>query len=346
MTFIVGLIRAVGSLEGFTHFPVSSFTDLEVNMFRQSRGSKLFSGAIAAAATFAVGGSGAYAQIDILVPAYFYPGVDGNGNSQDDWQDMVDAVDAVGVTAIMNPASGSGTSANTDYQSAVSDLQNAGGLVIGYIHSSWGARSFSQLQTEIQNYINWYDVDGFFVDEMPTTYFMGQLTQTEQDDIYDYYADLYDYIDQYNGHDYVIGNAGNLTEEDFFDNPTADVLVTFENDYSVQAMTNPPPSGSSTYTPAGWTSGYDATEFAMIQHNVPNASAMEDVVDAALGKNFGLLYITDDSGANPFDRLPTYWDDFVDKIEAESGGGGGGGVPEPASAALFTLAGLTLLRRK
>lgn len=297
----------------------------------------------------AAGGAGAQAQIDIMVPAYFYPGVDGNGNGTDDWVDMANAVDSVGVTAIMNPASGSGTSANTDYQSAVSNLRNAGGLVIGYISTQWGARSMSQLQTEVANYINWYDVDGFFFDEMPTSYLMSTKTTTEQEDLYDYYTDLYNHIDQFPDSSYVIGNAGNLTEERFLTEPTVDALVTLENDFNTETVLDPPPTGSSTYSPSSWTTSYDKSEFAVIQHNVASASDMEDIVEDAVAMNFGLIYVTDDSLStdyNPFDQLPTYWDDLVDAVETASSGGGGGGVPEPATAGLMALGGIALLRRK
>lgn len=73
---------------------------------------RLTSFAVIASAWFlpgiaAAGKSGEGIPIDVLIPAYFYPGVDGNGNGQDDWKDMAEAADHVGITAIMNPHNGS-----------------------------------------------------------------------------------------------------------------------------------------------------------------------------------------------------------------------------------------------
>lgn len=299
-------------------------------------------------------------SIDIMVPAYFFPGLDGNGNGQDDWQDMADAADSVGITAIMNPANGPGFGPNysdtwqfSQYAAATTNLRNAGGLVIGYIFTQRGDRPVAELHQDIQDYINWYDVDGFFFDEMPTTFTMNTKTPAEQEVIFDYYTDLYNHIDQFDGHDYVIGNPGNHTEERFLNEPTADALVILENDFADQAVTDPPPTGAIGYFPEPWVTdpanGYDHTEFSLIQHNVPTTADMLAVVDAGLSKKFGQFYITDDTNVddNPFNRLPTYWDDFVDKIEAVSpyGGTGGSSVPEPASATLFALGGLLALKR-
>ena len=170
--------------------------------------------------------------------------------------------------------------------------------------------------------INGYDVDGFFFDEMPTTFVMDGMTDLERRRIFNYYTDLYNFVDRYEDHSYVVGNPGNLTKERFLNEPTADALVTLENDMSAQAVFDPPPAGALAYTPAPWqtSSSHDPTEFALIQHNVPATANMTAVVDAGLKKGFGLFYVTDDTTAdsNPFDRLPSYWDAFVQKIKSVS----------------------------
>lgn len=260
--------------------------------------------------------------VDILVPAYFYPGVDGNGNGQDDWKDMAGAAGRVGITAIMNPQSGSGSEINQDYVTAVNTLRHNGGVVIGYLSTSQGKRPMEDLKQEIKNYIEWYGVDGFFFDEMPTSYTMGQLNLTQKREVYRFYGKLFDYVNEFEDHSYVIGNPGNLTEERFLNLPAADALVTLENDVSKQSVIDPPPSGALPYEPASWqtSDSHDPTEFGLIHHNVSTAAEMETIVNASIGKNFGLLYVTDDTNVdyNPFDRLPIYWDAFVQKVESEN----------------------------
>lgn len=273
---------------------------------------------IMAAVAMSSSAEAAKTPIDILVPAYFYPGVDGNGNGKDDWQDMVDATKDVGVTAIMNPASGSGDKINPDYVSAVSKLRKSGGIVIGYIATDLGRRPMVDLQREIQNYVGWYGVDGFFFDQMPTSFYMNGLSDSNRRNVYKFYEDLSRYIKNFKKSDYIIGNAGNLTEERFLD-VGIDALVTLENDITKQSIIDPPAAGVAAYTPSPWQTKppHDRTEFGLIQHNVVGVADMQAVVDAGIKKGFGLFYVTDDNikDNNPFDRLPTYWDAFVAKIK-------------------------------
>jgi hypothetical protein len=79
----------------------------------------------------------------IAIPSYFYPGPL--------WTQMADAVPQVGL-AIINPNSGPGGAANPDYASQVVHSRAAGLTVIGYVHTSYGARSAGEVQSEIDAY--------------------------------------------------------------------------------------------------------------------------------------------------------------------------------------------------
>lgn len=288
---------------------------------KQFFGLKVFTGlALMIGASFMSGTAQAKTFVDILVPAYFYPGVDGNGNGQDDWKDMANAVEHIGVTAIMNPNSGSGENSNPDYVAAVTHLRQRGGLVIGYLSTAHGQRPIADLKKEIKNYIDWYKVDGFFFDEMPTTFVMDGLEKNKKQAVYKYYDNLFAYVNKFRNHSYVVGNPGNLTEEKFLNLPAADALITLENDMTAQTVIDPPTFGAQAYTPATWqlSSSHDATEFGLILHNVQNVADMNAIIDAGVQKGFGLYYVTDDVLPNPFDRLPVYWDAMVLKIRAVS----------------------------
>ena len=98
-----------------------------------------------------------------LVPAYFYP----TWWRGSPWDDTFNAAAArVPVEAIINPAGGPGGHVNSDYQVAVGELQGSGGKVIGYVPTGYGSRSAEDILADVSSYVQWYDVDGIFLDEM------------------------------------------------------------------------------------------------------------------------------------------------------------------------------------
>ncbi len=278
--------------------------------------------AIIVSAAVIANSSAAVIQAKILVPAYFYPGVDGNENGTDDWQDMADASKTIEIIAVMNPSSGSGGKSDINYVNAVNKLRSNGGKVIGYLSTQRGERPMATLNQQIKNYINWYKVDGFFFDEMPSAHDMSILTAAQRTANYNYYTTLYSTVKKLVGHNYVLGNPGNIANARFLDQPTTNALVTLENDATKQTVVNPPPAGAIGYTPAVWqlASPHVKSQFALILHNVSTASKMQAIVNAGIPKGFGLYYVTDDSNvdSNPFDRLPKYWGAFVTKIKNTS----------------------------
>src|SRR5829696_6590684 len=100
--------------------------------------------------------------LGFLVPAYFYPS--GAGNTF--WEALNAAAPRVPLTAILNPNSGPGSSSDSNYRRVTTALRNAGGRAIGYVHTSYTARPIGDVKTEVDQYLSFYSVDGFFVDEM------------------------------------------------------------------------------------------------------------------------------------------------------------------------------------
>lgn len=41
--------------------------------------------------------------------------------------------------------------------------------MLGYVHTSYGKRELALMQSEIDKYFEWYNVDGIFLDEIPST---------------------------------------------------------------------------------------------------------------------------------------------------------------------------------
>lgn len=155
-------------------------------------------------------------RVKVLVPAYFYP----TWWEGSPWDDLNEAATQIPIEAIMNPASGPGLGPNPDYIQAVSDLQEAGGKVIGYVSTGYGSRPFMEVVQEIQAYLLWYDVDGIFLDEMG-----NQLGALHYETLY-CIIKLYQYIV---GHTLrVVGNAGIPFPEAQAYLHSADTLVIFE----------------------------------------------------------------------------------------------------------------------
>ncbi len=251
-------------------------------------------------------------SLGLIVPAYFYPGGVGLGY----WNDLNAAAADVPILAIMNPGSGPGNSVDPNYTAVVDNLRAAGGTVIGYVSTSYTNRSLSAIQSDIDDYANWYNVDGIFLDEFTNTNNAGDLA---------FYESPYGYIKNIDPGWTVIGNPGTSTVEAYASRPTADVLVVHESFGSNYA----------TYTPSAWNANYPADRLAHLVHTEPNATNMLAGLDQGVAQNAGWHYITDDVLGNPWDRLPTYWDQQVARVaEINDGNGNPGGTIKPGGLEL------------
>lgn len=243
--------------------------------------------------------------MEILVPAYFYPSSNPN---QSYWDEMTTALQKVNITAIMNPDNGPNKDGitNPDYARVIADFHQSPnpGQVIGYVYTQYGNRPIQDVLDDIIRYKNLYDIDGIFLDEMSTD--PGKLN---------FFNQITNYIRQdLNEPGWkIIGNPGTSSSADYA--KLVDVLITHENDYaqnqSPAAIVNPNKEGRLFYN-------VNAGEFAAL-------------LNKAVTDRVSYLYITDDNGSNPWDTLPSYWNQEVNAIAA---------VPEPLISSLI-LTGLS-----
>lgn len=236
--------------------------------------------------------AGVASALEVVVPAYFYPASAGS-----DWERLDAAVAEVPVTAIMNPFNGPGEGFNSDYERATQSFTSAGGNLIGYVYSQYGSRPLSVVLADIDRYAQWYPVDGIFVDE---------FSNSSDPAVLDYYNAIYEHVKAIDPAWEVMGNPGTSTVEAYLTHPAADRLMIWENFGSTYPAQTPP----------SWTAGYDASRFVHLLHTLDSEATAADYVDLAIGRNVGGVYFTDDELPNPWDRLPTYWDSFVDKVAA------------------------------
>jgi len=142
------------------------------------------------------------------------------------------------------------------------------------------------VKSEVDKFYSWYNVDGIFFDEVATScsYVTGG----------GYYQKLYNYVQaKTTGAKMVVLNPGTNVPECYMN--CSSVIVTFES----------PLSEYSSYTASSWNSKYGPTRFWHIIYNVPKAN-LSSVLLKAKSNYAGLVYITDDLGANPYDTLPSY----------------------------------------
>jgi hypothetical protein len=225
-----------------------------------------------------------------MVPAYFSPRPGG------DWDRLAVAARRVPLIAIVNPASGPGSSADSRFTSAIQGVRTAGGRVTGYVSTAYGKRAVADAEADILRYHQWYTLDGFFLDEMAND---GAAVSVA------YYQELHDYIQRLKPTYHVTGNPGTQTAEIYVSKPTVDTVVTFENG-----------SGYPGYVASAWTKKYPAYRFCHLLHSVPSTASLTNAVQLAQARNAGFLYVTDDVLDNPWDTLPTYWDTELNLIEA------------------------------
>ncbi|HEY3761511.1 MAG TPA: spherulation-specific family 4 protein [Verrucomicrobiae bacterium] len=223
--------------------------------------------------------------LGIMVPAYFSPG--------SKWTTMDYAASRIPLIAIMNPDSGPGTSQSSSYVSALSTLHQAGGKVIGYVYSSYGTRSLSAVETDINNYISWYSVDGFFVDEMTDDSSASNLS---------YYASIYQFVKSKGTNYSITGNPGENTSEGYITTPDDDRLMIFENNGSKYGS----------FAPSSWVYNYSADHFVHLPYGVTNITTMSNDVNLAINRNAGWVYISD---STLYSVLPGYWTNEVNFIQ-------------------------------
>lgn len=227
--------------------------------------------------------------LGILVPAYFPP------TQTSAWEALNQAAQRVPLVAIINPHNGPSDAVEPGYARVVNALRQAGGRVLGYVQSAYAARAPSDVKADIDRYHEFYELDGIFLDEMTNDALEAHLA---------YYADLHGYVKAKRASYLVVGNPGTRTAASYLTRPTADALVTFENR-----------TGYASYVPDPWTATQPFVAFAHLCYEVASAVTMARYVEAALARNAGYIYITDDGGANPWDTLPSYWQAEVEHVE-------------------------------
>lgn len=177
-------------------------------------------------------------------------------------------------------------------------MHNKGGRILGYVYTSYGNRSQSDVQADIDRWFQWYGtnyIDGIFLDEQ------ASVSGKES-----YYKSIYQYIQSKKSAALVVGNPGTNTIESYLVSSgqrVTDVVCVFETD-SAQF---------SSWTPAAWYSKYSRENFYVLLYNCSTGS-WTTRIDQVKNKNVGWVYITNDILDNPWDTLPPYFGDLCNYV--------------------------------
>lgn len=221
----------------------------------------------------------------LIIPLYSYP-TDDNGALTSVWKTVRDSATAnpsIPFVVIINPDNGPGSSLDSNYAAAVTILINAGCKCVGYISTQTSSVSSSTVTGNMDKYKSWYpNVSGFFLDEM--AYEGNHQT---------YYSDLTKYAVSI-GYGYTIGNPGTATTQAYFN--TVNNTVIFES--------KPLPN------PSVLNLGFPVSGCSYIAYTIPGSQLNQTYIND-ISQFVSLIYITDAPTSDPYQVLPTYFNQLV-----------------------------------
>lgn len=186
-------------------------------------------------------------------------------------------------------------------------VRASAGRLLGRLDLVYGSRPFGDLVADARSYLDWYRVDGFYLDRCPVGRpalpTVRRLTATLS-------ALLADSDGAQHGGHLVLGH-------DTHPHPgyaeAADQLVTFRGAWTDYRWSQV----------AEWTAAYPPGRFAHFVHGVPRTH-LEEAMRIARWQGAGTIFFTDrtkEAGpgngrgqSDPFATLPRYWDEIVSRI--------------------------------
>jgi len=225
------------------------------------------------------------ATTGILMALYMYP-----GNAWQQLANIATAHPSVGITAIINPNSGPGTSQDPNFVQGISILKNAGIRVNGYTYTNYASRPIADVEADIDRYVSFYgsSISGILFDEM------SNVAGNEN-----YYKTLSNYAKS-KGLTFTSGNPGTDTLPSYIG--TVDTLNIYEG-------SGVPSLG---YLSGGWHSNYSKQNFSFAAYGVPS---LDQTYITSAAKYVGYMSITNDNLPNPYDTLPSYLEQLMTILE-------------------------------
>lgn len=229
----------------------------------------------------------------LLVPAYIFPA----GEGLKAWGHLIAAADRVPIVAIINPASGPGKQVNEEVKAVFERARRSKLTLVGYVPLSYAKRPVAAVKADIDQWLALYPgiLDGIFFDEQPS----GAESVP-------YVGECFAYARQRIKDARIVSNPGTTCAPEYLALPGNPIICVHENK-----------TGPDAYQPPPWAARFGADQVAVLLYDVPAGAAWKRALRELVRKGAGYVYVTDDSGANPWDRLPTYWVEEVAAVAAE-----------------------------
>jgi hypothetical protein len=233
--------------------------------------------------------------LKILVPLYSYPG--------SDWDNVASAASAgAQIIAIINPSSGPISSGpDSTWTTYMNKLTAAGVDMVGYVHTSYGARASSDVTGDVDVYASMYPgLKGIFLDEVSAD--ASEIS---------YYQTVYSHISGISGYANTILNPGAQPDEGYLAVSTS--IVIFESPAS--SLSSNFASWVTCASSASAKSGYKY-HFAGIAYGA-SSSEMSSVLSTMEAAGMGLVYVTDGaSGCCTYNTLASYFSSEASAVAA------------------------------
>ncbi len=209
----------------------------------------------------------------LIIPLYFDP----NGS----WNNLLKIhkqFPKVPFMVIINPDNGPGQNFSSIYLSWTQKMEGLGIMVLGYIYTSYGNRSIDAVQNQTLEYLEWYHVEGIFLDEVSDNSSYGQ-----------YYENITEMCRSI-GAEYIAGNPGTYAPSSITKN--FNITVLYENPGIPNVADIP-----------SIVNGTPISESAIICYNLESLD--ESTVDV-ISNYFSYVYFTNYGIPNPYENLPVY----------------------------------------
>ncbi|MET8679191.1 spherulation-specific family 4 protein [Streptomyces sp. NPDC004647] len=228
------------------------------------------------------------ARLGFGVPGYAHPLV-----APAEWAELTRPETPLHWT-VLNVDRGPGVLPDPHCLEAAGRLRNAGVRVLGHLDLRLGTRPFGELISDAHRFLDWYKVDGFYLDRCPSERSALQETRRTVTTLRALLEGAY-----------VVFGHGRHPCPEYAD--AADQLVTFSGPWSKYRWSQV----------AEWTADHDPQRFCHLVYGLPRTH-LEEAVRIARWQGAGTIYFTDRTdrggGCRPWEALPGYWDEIVSRI--------------------------------
>jgi hypothetical protein len=207
---------------------------------------------------------------------------------------------------------GPGTQADPLYAEALERVRENRVPVLGLLDCAYGARPFGELVSDASHHLDWYRVDGFYLDRAPTL--RAQIAECRRV-VSTLRAMLGQERARHPGEGADADRAGGdggliVLAPGAYPHPgyaeAADQLVVFDGPWTRYRWSEAPE----------WSAAYPPSRFAHLVHGLP-VTHLDTALRIARWQGAGTVCLTDRSdrgGADPWAGLPDYWHEAVRKV--------------------------------